>query len=77
MLGIEPDRQRTMMEEALEAIVLLFTSDAPVTYESDWFTLRDACLQQRPYQRPCLELAVANAPCSHGTGPLPTATASP
>jgi len=59
MLGIEPDRQRTMMEEALEAIVLLLTSEEPVTYESDWFTLRHARLQLRPYQHPCFELAVA------------------
>ncbi|HSH60258.1 MAG TPA: LLM class flavin-dependent oxidoreductase, partial [Acidimicrobiales bacterium] len=59
MLGIDADRQRRMMEEALEAIVLLLTSDAPVTYEADWFTLRDARLQLRPYQHPCFELAVA------------------
>ncbi|HEY8547152.1 MAG TPA: LLM class flavin-dependent oxidoreductase [Acidimicrobiales bacterium] len=59
MMGIEVARQRDMMEEALEAILLLLRSEEPVTYETDWFTLRDARLQLRPYQRPHFEVAVA------------------
>jgi limonene 1,2-monooxygenase len=59
MMGILPARQRDMMEEALEAILLLLRSDEPVTYETDWFTLRDARLQLRPYQRPHFEVGVA------------------
>ena len=59
MLGIAPDRQRAMMAEALEAILALLTTDEPVTYETDWFVLRDARLQLRPYQHPCFEVAVA------------------
>jgi limonene 1,2-monooxygenase len=59
MMGIEVAKQRDMMEEALEAILLLLRSEEPVTYETDWFTLRDARLQLRPYQRPHLEVAVA------------------
>jgi limonene 1,2-monooxygenase len=59
MMGIEVARQREMMEEALEAIVALLTSDEPVTREAGWFTLRDARLQLRPYTRPHFELAVA------------------
>ena len=59
MLGIDPERQREMMEEALEAILLLLTSDDPVSCRTDWFTLRDARLQLRPYQHPCFEVAVA------------------
>src|SRR5882762_3750793 len=59
MMGIDPARQRDMMEEALEAILLLLRSDEPVTYETDWFTLRDARLQLRPYQDPHFEVAVA------------------
>ena len=59
MMGIEPDRQRTMMEEALEAIVALLTSDEPVTRDAGWFALRNARLQLSPFQRPCFELAVA------------------
>ena len=59
MMGIEVARQRDMMEEALEAILLLLRSDEPVNYQTDWFTLRDARLQLRPYTQPHLEVAVA------------------
>jgi limonene 1,2-monooxygenase len=59
MMGIDPARQRDMMEESLEAILLLLAGDAPVTYETDWFTLVKARLQMRPYQRPYPEVAVA------------------
>jgi limonene 1,2-monooxygenase len=59
MMGIEVARQRDMMEEALEAILLLFRSEKPVTYETDWFSLRDARLQLRPYTHPHPEVAVA------------------
>jgi len=59
MMGIEVAKQRDMMEEALEAILLLLRGDEPVTYETDWFTLRDARLQLRPYQQPHFEVAVA------------------
>src|SRR5512134_571925 len=59
MMGIDPLRQREMMEEGLDAIVELLTSDEPVTRETSWFTLRDARLQLRPYTRPHMELAVA------------------
>ena len=59
MMGIDPARQRDMMEEALEAILLLFRSEEPVDYETDWFTLRQARLHLRPYQQPHPEVAVA------------------
>jgi limonene 1,2-monooxygenase len=59
MMGIDPLRQREMMDEALEAILALLTADEPVTRETDWFRLRDARLQLRPYTRPHMEMAVA------------------
>jgi limonene 1,2-monooxygenase len=59
MMGIEVAKQRDMMEEALEAILLLLESDEPVTYETDWFVLRDARLQLRPYTHPRFPIAVA------------------
>ena len=59
MMGIEVARQRDMMEESLDAILRLLRSDEPVTMETDWFTLRNARLQLRPYQRPHFEVAVA------------------
>ena len=59
MLGIDPIRQREMMDEALEAILALLTSDEPVTRDAGWFTMRDARLQLRPFSRPHMEVAVA------------------
>jgi limonene 1,2-monooxygenase len=59
MMGIDPAKQRDMMEESLEAILLLLAGDGPVTYETDWFQLVKARLQLRPYQRPYPEIAVA------------------
>src|SRR5215470_12144053 len=59
MMGIDPLRQREMMDEALEAILALLTSEEPITRETDWFTLRDARLQLRPFSRPHMEMAVA------------------
>src|SRR5438093_10181748 len=59
MMGIEPVRQRDMMEEALEAILALLQNEKPVDRSTEWFTLREARLQLRPYTRPCFEVAVA------------------
>ena len=47
-----------MMEESLEAILLLLAGET-VTMETDWFKLVKARLQMRPYQRPFPEVAVA------------------
>jgi limonene 1,2-monooxygenase len=59
IMGIDPVEQRRMMEESLEAILALFRSDEPVTRETDWFTMRDARLQLRPYSNPYPEVAAA------------------
>jgi limonene 1,2-monooxygenase len=59
MMGIDPARQRDMMEESLQAILLLLEGREPVTMETDWFKLVGARLQMRPYQRPYPEVAVA------------------
>lgn len=59
MMGIDPATQRERMEESLGAIMALLTSDEPVSLQTDWFTLRDARLQLRPYTYPHFEVAVA------------------
>jgi limonene 1,2-monooxygenase len=81
-LGLEPTRQRDMMDEALGVIKKLLTDDEPVTYKSDWFELVEAQLQLKPFQRPTMPLAVAAtmSPAGmvtagkHGTGVLCVAT---
>jgi limonene 1,2-monooxygenase len=58
-LGIEPTRQREMMDESLGVIMRLLTEDEPVTYKTDWFELNEAQIQLKPYQRPTMPIAVA------------------
>jgi limonene 1,2-monooxygenase len=60
MMGIEHTVQRPRMDEALGVILRLFTETEPITYKSDWFELREALLQLRPYQRPHMPVAVAS-----------------
>jgi limonene 1,2-monooxygenase len=60
MFGVDPSRTRPMMDESLGVILRLFTETEPITVESDWFSLRDAVLQVRPYTRPYMPLAVAS-----------------
>lgn len=60
MMGIDHTVQRPRMDEALGVILRLFTATEPITYKSDWFELREALLQLRPYQRPYMPVAVAS-----------------
>ena len=59
MLGIDPRTQRPRMEEALDIIMRLFTEVEPITYEGEWFTMRNARLQLRPYTKPHMPIGVA------------------
>lgn len=59
-MGIDPDNQRRMMNEALEAIVPMLDGES-VTMKTDWFELRDAQMQLPCYSRPRMEMAVACA----------------
>jgi limonene 1,2-monooxygenase len=60
MMGIDHAVQRPRMDEALGVILRLFTETEPITYKSNWFELREALLQLRPYQRPYMPVAVAS-----------------
>jgi limonene 1,2-monooxygenase len=81
-LGLEPTRQREMMDEALGIIIRLLTEEEPITHVSDWFELHDAQLQLRPFQRPTMPIAVAStvtptgmvAAGKHGIGVLSVAS---
>ncbi len=85
MLGLEPTRQREMMDEGLGLILRLMTEDDPITYETDWFKLHNAHLQLKPYQRPHMPIAVAStlSPAGmisagkHGAGVLSVASYAP
>jgi limonene 1,2-monooxygenase len=59
MMGIQPAKQRDMMDEALDALVPLLRGEV-VTKKTDWFELNSARLQMTPYSRPGVEIAVAS-----------------
>lgn len=65
MLGIAPGEQRRMTGESLEVVLELLAGRAPVTRETDWFTVRDARLQHRPYRREGIEVAISSAASPH------------
>ncbi len=85
MLGIDPNQQRRMMAESLDAIMALLACDGAVTMETDWFKLADARLHLRPYSHPRMEMAVAasispagpKAAGKHGLGLLSIAAWAP
>ncbi len=58
-MGIPPETQRRRMAESLDAIMQLARSDAPVTMETDWFSLTEARLQMAWYSDPHPEVACA------------------
>ena len=59
MMGIDVQSQRDRMDEAIGVLVPLLSGET-VTHESDWFTLRDARRQLRPFTEPHIEMAVAS-----------------
>ncbi len=59
MMGIDVQKQRDRMDEAIGVIVPLLRGET-VTHKSDWFELCDARLQLAPYSRPHVEMYVAS-----------------
>ena len=58
-MGLDPMLLRDRQDEAIGIIRRLFEEDERFSYESDWFTLRDAKLQLKPLQKD-MEFAVAS-----------------
>ncbi|WP_155359916.1 LLM class flavin-dependent oxidoreductase [Acrocarpospora macrocephala] len=82
MMGIETSTQRERMEEALQVILRLFKGET-VTHKSDWFELRDAVLQMKPYSDFDVAVTAAVSPSGPklagrlGTGMLSLAATDP
>jgi limonene 1,2-monooxygenase len=58
MMGIDPLRQREMMDEALGVLVPLLEGET-VTHDAGWFKLDKARVQLSRFSRPRVEMAVA------------------
>lgn len=59
MMGIDTLKQRDMMDEGISAIVRLLRGET-VTEKTDWYELKEARLQLKPYTRGGMEIAVAS-----------------
>jgi limonene 1,2-monooxygenase len=76
MMGIPYSENRRRMEESVDTIMHLFTSDEPLTVDKGWFKLDEGLLNFKPFQRPHPPMAVAsvaspNAPRIAGKFGLP------
>ena len=58
MLGLDPTETRPLLEEGLDVIMKLLTTDEPVSSETKMWTLKDARLHLRPYSSPLFDIAV-------------------
>ena len=66
MMGIDASTQRIRMDESLGIVLRLFTETEPITYKSDWFELKEAMLQLRPFTKPHMPIAVASVQSPSG-----------
>jgi limonene 1,2-monooxygenase len=57
MLGIDHDAIRDRLDQSLGVILRLFQGER-LSEETDWYRLRDAYLQLRPFSSPHMEIAI-------------------
>ena len=58
VLGLEVHQQQPRFQQAFEVIWRLLHTLEPMSIKTDWFELRDAVLQLRPYSRDGLPIAI-------------------
>lgn len=59
MIGLDPTQTRPLLEDGLAVIMKLLTSEEPVTFKNDRWTLNNARTQLRPYSNPIFDIAAA------------------
>ena len=75
MLGLDPTETRPLLEEGLDVIMRLLTTDEPVSSQTKMWNLTDARLHLRPYSDPLFDVAVPASPRRRDPG-SPAGTAS-
>jgi limonene 1,2-monooxygenase len=58
MLGLDPTETRPLLEEGLDVIIKLLTTEEPVSSTTKMWNLTDARLHLRPYSNPLFDIAV-------------------
>ncbi len=59
MIGLDPTETRPLLEEGMDVIMKLLTTDDPVSSETSMWRLRNARLHLRPWSSPLFDVAVA------------------
>ena len=59
LFGCNPEEMRPRMNESLDIIMKLFKEDGPITYEGQFYQVKDVELQIKCYQQPHLPVACA------------------
>jgi limonene 1,2-monooxygenase len=59
MIGLDPTETRPLLEEGMDVIMKLLTTDEPVSSETSMWKLRNARLHLRPYSNPLFDITVA------------------
>jgi limonene 1,2-monooxygenase len=59
-IGLKAADQRRRMAQSLDAVTRLLNGEM-VSETTDWYTLKEAKLQLRPYSQPMMEMAVASS----------------
>jgi len=59
MIGLSQSQTRELLDQSLDIIMRLLTTQEPVTFKNDRWDLHDAQLHLRPYSNPLFDIAVA------------------
>ncbi len=59
MVGLSQSQTRELLDQSLDIIMRLLTTEEPVTFKNDRWDLRDAQLHLRPYSNPLFDISVA------------------
>jgi limonene 1,2-monooxygenase len=59
MIGLSQAQTRGLLEDSLDVIMRLLTTEEPVTFRNDRWDLQNARLHIRPYSNPLFDIAVA------------------
>jgi limonene 1,2-monooxygenase len=61
MFGLEPSELRPMMNESLDIILKLYREEGPVSYEGDYWQIKDMEIQVKSYQQPHLPIYMVSS----------------
>lgn len=61
VFGLDPADQPRRFLESFDVMMQLLTASEPLTLQTDWFGLREAVLQLRPYSYPHMPIAVVTS----------------